>query len=38
MPDACFCMASSDSRITAGRTRMAHKSRTFFTFSKSEKE
>jgi len=31
-------MASSDWRITAGRTRIAHKSRTFLTFSRSEKE
>src|SRR5271170_508113 len=38
MPDACFCMASSDCRITAGRTRMAQRSRTFLTFSRSEKE
>jgi hypothetical protein len=38
MPDACFRIASSDCLITAGRTRMAHRSRTFFTFSRSEKE
>ena len=38
IPATCFCIAFSDSRITAGRTRRAHRSRTFFTCRRSKKE
>ena len=37
-PEACLRMASSDWRMTAGRTLMAHKSRTFLISRRSEKE
>ena len=37
-PEACLRMASSDWRITAGRTLIAHRSRTFLISRRSEKE
>src|SRR5579862_8764781 len=37
-PDACLRIASSDWRITAGRTLIAHRSRTFLIWRRSAKE
>src|SRR5882757_6840963 len=38
MPETCFCIASSDCRIVAGRTRLAQSSRIFLICSRSAKE
>ena len=38
MPATCFCMAASDSRMTAERTRFARRSRICLSWMRSKKE